>query len=91
MAHRRVTVLGGGNGGRTAAVEFALAGHEVVLYDVPAFADGLDAIAAVRVMLAMDQTDQADTHIAEKYERIDTGKHTEAVKMYESGSDTDAV
>ncbi|TXH44994.1 MAG: hypothetical protein E6Q90_02280 [Actinobacteria bacterium] len=45
MAHRRVTVLGGGNGGRTAAVEFALAGHEVVLYDVPAFADGLDAIA----------------------------------------------
>ena len=50
-----------------------------------------NAIAAVRVMLAMDQTDQSDTHIAEKYERIDTGKHTEAVKMYESGSDTDAV
>ena len=36
---------GRGNGGGTAAVEFALAGHEVVLYDVPAFADGLDAIA----------------------------------------------
>lgn len=46
MAQRRVAILGGGNGGRTAAVDLALAGHEVRLYDVPAFASGLDAIAA---------------------------------------------
>ena len=43
---RRVTVLGGGNGGRTAAAEFGLGGHDVTLYEVPQFAGGLDAIAA---------------------------------------------
>lgn len=40
-----MAVLGAGNGGRTAAVEFALRGHEVTLYEVPEFAAGTDAIA----------------------------------------------
>lgn len=45
MAKRKVTVLGGGNGGRTAAAEFGLGGHDVTLWEVPQFAAGLDAIA----------------------------------------------
>lgn len=45
MARRAVTILGGGNGGRTAAAEFGLGGHYVTLYEVPQFAAGLDAIA----------------------------------------------
>jgi opine dehydrogenase len=45
MTRRTVTVLGGGNGGRTAAAEFGLGGHEVTLWEVPQFAAGLDAIA----------------------------------------------
>jgi opine dehydrogenase len=45
MTKRTVAVLGGGNGGRTAAAEFGLAGHDVRLWDAPAFASGLDAIA----------------------------------------------
>ncbi len=44
MAHRRVTVLGSGNGGRTAAAEFGISGHDVTLYEVPQFAAGLNAI-----------------------------------------------
>jgi len=43
---RRVTILGGGNGARTAAAEFGIAGHEVTLYDVPQFVGGLAPIAA---------------------------------------------
>ena len=43
---RRVTILGGGNGGRAAAVEFALGGHDVTIYEIPAFAATLDGIAA---------------------------------------------
>lgn len=46
MTQRTITVLGGGNGGRTAAAEFGIAGHTVTLWEVPAFADGLAAIAA---------------------------------------------
>lgn len=45
MTPRRVTVLGAGNGGRTAAAEFGLGGHDVTLYEVPQFAGGLEAIA----------------------------------------------
>ncbi len=45
MATRTVTVLGAGNGGRTAAAEFGLGGHDVRLYEIPQFAGGLDAIA----------------------------------------------
>jgi opine dehydrogenase len=37
--------LGGGNGARTAAADFGIAGHEVVLYELPAFAAGVTAIA----------------------------------------------
>ena len=44
MTKRRVTILGGGNGARTAAAEFAIAGHDVVLYEVPEFAGGVAAL-----------------------------------------------
>lgn len=46
MAGRRVAVLGAGNGGRTAAVEFALSGHEVALYEVPQYSALLAGIAS---------------------------------------------
>ncbi len=42
---RRVAVIGGGNGARTAAVEFAIAGHDVVIYELAAFRAGLRGIA----------------------------------------------
>jgi len=45
MQQRRVTILGGGNGARAAAFEFGAAGHEVTLYEIPEFADGVRAIA----------------------------------------------
>lgn len=45
MSRRRVTILGGGNGARAAAFEFGSSGHQVTLYEVPAFADGVRAIA----------------------------------------------
>ncbi len=44
MTSRSVSILGGGNGGRTAAVELALAGHRVTLYEMPEFADGMKGI-----------------------------------------------
>ena len=46
MVSRRVTILGAGNGGRAAAAEFALGGHAVTLYEIPALASSLDGIAA---------------------------------------------
>lgn len=52
MTTRRVAVLGAGNGGRTAAAEFALRGHEVTLYDVPPFSAGLHAIATAGHIVA---------------------------------------
>ena len=46
MSTRRVTVLGGGNGARTAAAEFGIAGHDVTLFQVPALVGEVAAIAA---------------------------------------------
>ena len=46
MTARRVTILGGGNGARTAAAEFGIAGHDVTLWEAPEFAAGMAAIAA---------------------------------------------
>jgi opine dehydrogenase len=45
MGTRRVAILGAGNGGRTAAAELSLAGHDVTIYEIPAFAPGLSGIA----------------------------------------------
>lgn len=42
---RRVAIVGGGNGARTAAAEFAIAGHDVVMYELPQFRGGLSGIA----------------------------------------------
>jgi len=39
--NRKITILGGGNGGRTAAVEIALLGHRVTLYEIEMFASAL--------------------------------------------------
>ncbi|MEI6621002.1 MAG: NAD/NADP octopine/nopaline dehydrogenase family protein [Actinomycetes bacterium] len=44
MTRRRIAVLGGGNGARTAAAEYALRGHDVVMFDMPQFADAMRAI-----------------------------------------------
>lgn len=55
MTKRKVTVLGGGNGGRTTAAEFGIGGHDVTLWEVPAFAHGLDAIAVTGHIEAVGQ------------------------------------
>lgn len=52
MTTRRVTVLGGGNGARAAAADFGIAGHEVILYELPAFAAGVREIARAGVITA---------------------------------------
>jgi opine dehydrogenase len=46
VAVRQVTILGGGNGARTAAAELGIAGHRVTMFDVPEFAGSLAGIAA---------------------------------------------
>lgn len=38
---RKVTIIGGGNGGRTAAVEIGLLGHQVTLYEIEEFSSNL--------------------------------------------------
>jgi opine dehydrogenase len=48
VASRKVTIMGGGNGGRTAAVEFALNGHQVTLFDIPEFGRQLEKIAKTK-------------------------------------------
>lgn len=45
----------------------------------------------VKTMTVIEAQHQSDDHLADKNDRLDTGKLTEAVKMYESGRDTDAV
>lgn len=55
MTTRRVAVLGAGNGGRTAAAEFALGGHDVTLYEVPEFAASLQDIARAGHITAVGQ------------------------------------
>ena len=52
MAARRVTVLGGGNGARTAAAEIAIAGHQVVMYELPGLAASLAGIVSSGVICA---------------------------------------
>lgn len=49
---RRVTILGGGAGARTAAVELGLRGHEVVLADHPDLTEQLMGIADAGVLRA---------------------------------------
>jgi opine dehydrogenase len=55
MVTRRVAVLGSGNGGRTAAAEFGIGGHAVTLFEVPAFAGALSAIAAAGEIQAVGE------------------------------------
>ncbi len=45
MGAQRVAVLGAGNGGRTAAAELGLGGHDVTLFGRPEFGDRLSRIA----------------------------------------------
>ena len=44
MQRRRVAILGAGNGGRTAAVELGLRGHDVTIFGRPDFGDRLKVI-----------------------------------------------
>jgi opine dehydrogenase len=55
MANRRVAVLGAGNGGRAAAGEFALRGHDVTLFEVPDFAAGLAGIRTAGTITLVGQ------------------------------------
>ncbi len=52
MVSRRVALLGGGNGARTAAAEFGIAGHEVVMFEFPGFASSLAGIVQSGVICA---------------------------------------
>ncbi|MCH9815180.1 MAG: NAD/NADP octopine/nopaline dehydrogenase family protein [Actinomycetia bacterium] len=38
---RRVTIMGGGNGALTAAAELSITGHDVTLFEMPAFAESV--------------------------------------------------
>ena len=44
--------MGGGNGGRTAAVEFALGGHQVTLFEIPEFSGQMEEIAKTKQIKA---------------------------------------
>ena len=50
MTTSRVTVLGAGNTGVSIAANLSLSGHEVLLWEHPAFVASLDAIAASQVI-----------------------------------------
>lgn len=50
MASRRVTVLGGGNTGASIAAKLALNGYEVLLWEHPEFASGVEAIRAAETI-----------------------------------------
>jgi opine dehydrogenase len=52
VTSRKVTIMGGGNGGRTAAVEFALAGHQVTLFEIPELSCQIEAIAKTKQIKA---------------------------------------
>lgn len=47
---RKVTILGCGNGGRSAASEIALEGHRVTLYEMPEFAESVAKIKETKVI-----------------------------------------
>ena len=47
MKKYRIAVMGSGNGGLTFAGDFALAGHEVNLFDLPRFKESLDPVIEV--------------------------------------------
>lgn len=55
VASRRVAVLGAGNGGRTAAAEFGLRGHDVTLFEVPEFAADLAQIGTTGAITSVGQ------------------------------------
>jgi opine dehydrogenase len=55
MANRRVAVLGAGHGGRAAAGEFGLRGHDVTLFDIPDFAGGLAGIRSAGTITLLGQ------------------------------------
>ncbi len=50
---RNITILGCGNGGRSAASEIALRGHRVTLYEMPQFAESIAKIKETKVIKAV--------------------------------------
>lgn len=80
MAHRRIAVLGGGNGGRTAAAEFGLAGHEVTLFEVDQFASGLTAIAHSGEIRARGDIN-GDAPVRVELELADAVSHAEVIMI----------
>lgn len=53
MKTRKVTIMGGGNGGRAAAAELALRGHRVSLFELPQFAGQIKGLADSRQIKAV--------------------------------------
>ena len=41
MKVRKITIIGGGNGGFAAAADLTIRGHEITLYELPDFRNGL--------------------------------------------------
>jgi opine dehydrogenase len=52
MQSRKVTIMGAGNGGRTAAAELALRGHEVTMYESPLFAEKVKVLLETRKIIS---------------------------------------
>ena len=56
---RRVTIMGGGNGALTAAAELSITGHEVTLFEMPAFAE---SVRHIRETAQVSATGVIDGH-----------------------------
>ncbi|MDA3917233.1 MAG: NAD/NADP octopine/nopaline dehydrogenase family protein [Deltaproteobacteria bacterium] len=52
---RNVTILGGGNGARSAAAEIALRGHKVTIYEMPQFADSVSKIKENKIIKSIGE------------------------------------
>lgn len=65
----KITVLGGGNGGLTAAYHLSFMGHEVCLYDSPAFGAQVKAVARAGGITALAQKD-GDTYLYPGFQKI---------------------
>jgi opine dehydrogenase len=48
MMRRKVTIMGGGNGARATAAELGIVGHDVNLFEVPEFFEGMKGIVEAR-------------------------------------------
>ncbi len=52
---RNISILGGGNGARSAAAEIALRGHRVTIYELPEFADNVSVIRETKAIRSIGE------------------------------------